>query len=180
MKKYFYLLIAVCFLFTSCKKEENRKEENKSENEGNFLCSTPLFVFTVLVKKEAPDYALFFKDSDQIDKDSIYYFRKINGKNVKYGQPEVDIFNNRVLRILTPQPFDLFTGKKETVYLKNRTKSYKIDVLGTYKLEKIIEKGKEHNCGYSFDVQEVYINDVKYEKKEEDKRLAPSYYVVLE
>jgi hypothetical protein len=47
-------------------------------------------------------------------------------------------------------------------------------------LEKIIEKGKEHNCGYSFDVQEVYINDVKYEKKEEDKRLAPSYYVVLE
>ena len=29
MKKYFYLLIAVCFLFTSCKKEEIRKEDKR-------------------------------------------------------------------------------------------------------------------------------------------------------
>ena len=29
MKKYFYLLIAICFLFILCKKEENRKEDKR-------------------------------------------------------------------------------------------------------------------------------------------------------
>ena len=106
MKKYFYLLIAACFLFTFCHKEEKGKDLDTRERMP--LCSAPPYIFSIFVKEESADYALFLKDVDQIDKESIYYFRKINGKNVKYGQPKVDVFNNRVLRILTPQPFDLF------------------------------------------------------------------------
>ena len=74
MKKYFYLLIAACFLFTFCHKEEKGKDLDTRERMP--LCSTPLYVLSVFVKEESADYALFFKNIDQIDKESIYFLKK--------------------------------------------------------------------------------------------------------
>ena len=75
MKKYFYLLIAACFLFTFCSKEEKGKD---LDTRGRIpLCSTPPYIFSIFVKEESADYALFLKDVDQIDKESIYFLQKL-------------------------------------------------------------------------------------------------------
>ncbi len=73
MKKYFYLLIAACFLFTFCSKEEKGKD---LDTRGRMPCSTPPYIFSIFVKEESADYALFLKDVDQIDKESIYFSKK--------------------------------------------------------------------------------------------------------
>ena len=163
MKKYFYLLITACFLFTFCHKEEKGKDLDTRERMP--LCSNPPYIFSIFVKEESADYALFLKDVDQIDKESIYFFKKINGNQVQYKFPlEIDFCrDSRTIRIAAFEPLELFTGEKETFYLRNKEKSYKMDILGIYGVMKMVQFGKEYNCGYYFELDEVYINDVKRE-----------------
>lgn len=52
-----------------------------------------------------------------------------------------------------PDLTKLFTGQKETFYLKNRTKTYKIDVLGNY--------GMTERCGIYYQLKKAYVNDIK-------------------
>lgn len=162
MKKYFYLLIAACFLFTFCHKEEKGKDLDTRERMP--LCSNPPYIFSIFVKEESADYALFLKDVDQIDKESIYFFKKSNGKEVRSNLPlEIDFYQGKNIRIAAFEPLELFTGEKETFYLRNKEKSYKMDILGIYGVIKMVQFGKEYNCGYYFELDEVYINDVKRE-----------------
>ena len=169
MKKYFYYIIAACFLFTFCSKEEKEKEEKFDTRGRTPRCSTPLYVLSVFVKEESADYALFFKNIDQIDKESIYFFKKINGNQVQYKFPlEIDFCrDSRTIRIAAFEPIELFTGEKETFYLRNKAKTYKMDLLGIYGSVKMVQLGREYNCGYYFELDEVYINDVKREVEEE-------------
>ena len=163
MKKYFYLLIAACFLFTFCHKEEKGKD---LDTRGRMpLCSNPPYIFSIFVKEESADYALFLKNIDQIDKESIYFFKKINGNQVQYKFPlEIDFCrDSRTIRIAAFEPIELFTGEKETFYLRNKAKTYKMDLLGIYGTTKLVQFGKEYSCGYYFELDEVYINDVKHE-----------------
>ena len=162
MKKYFYLLIAVCFLFTFCSKEEKGKDLDTRERMP--LCSNPTYIFSIFVKEESADYVLFLKDVDQIDKESIYFFKKSNGKEVRSNLPlEIDFYQGKNIRIAAFEPLELFTGEKETFYLRNKEKSYKMDILGIYGTTKLVQFGKEYSCGYYFELDEVYINDVKHE-----------------
>ena len=163
MKKYFYLLIAACFLFTFCHKEEKGKDLDTRERMP--LCSNPPYIFSIFVKEESADYTLFLKDVDQIDKESIYFFKKINGNQVQYKFPlEIDFCrDSRTIRIAAFEPIELFTGEKETFYLRNKAKTYKMDLLGIYGTTKLVQFGKEYSCGYYFELDEVYINDVKHE-----------------
>ena len=164
MKKYFYLLIAACFLFTFCSKEEKEKGKDLDTRGRIPLCSTPPYIFSIFVKEESADYALFLKDVDQIDKESIYFFKKSNGKEVRSNLPlEIDFYQGKNIRIAAFEPLELFTGEKETLYLRNKEKSYKMDILGIYGVMKMVQFGKEYNCGYYFELDEVYINDVKRE-----------------
>jgi len=96
MKKYFYFLIATCLLFSFCSKEEQKeKKEDKEEKEPNRRervrwCPDPFYVFSVDIKKESADYALFFKGT-QIDKEAIYFYKEVNGKEQRY-YPMIWIF----------------------------------------------------------------------------------------
>ena len=162
MKKYFYLLIAACFLFTFCHKEEKGKDLDTRERMP--LCSNPPYIFSIFVKEESADYALFLKDVDQIDKESIYFFKKSNGKELRSNLPlGIDFYQGKNIRIAVLEPLEFFTGEKETFYLRNKEKSYKMDILGIYGVMKMVQFGKEYNCGYYFELDEVYINDVKRE-----------------
>ena len=162
MKKYFYLLIAACFLFTFFHKEEKGKDLDTRERMP--LCSNPPYIFSIFVKEESADYTLFLKDVDQIDKESIYFFKKSNGKEVRSNLPlEIDFYQGKNIRIAAFEPLEFFTGEKETFYLRNKEKSYKMDLLGIYGVMKMVQFGKEYNCGYYFELDEVYINDVKRE-----------------
>ena len=162
MKKYFYLLITACFLFTFCHKEEKGKDLDTRERMP--LCSNPPYIFSIFVKEESADYALFLKDVDHIDKESIYFFKKSNGKEVRSNLPlEIDFYQGKNIRIAAFEPLEFFTGEKETFYLRNKEKSYKMDILGIYGVIKMVQFGKEYNCGYYFELDEVYINDVKRE-----------------
>ena len=162
MKKYFYLLIAACFLFTFCHKEEKGKDLDTRERMP--LCSNPPYIFSIFVKEESADYTLFLKDVDQIDKESIYFFKKSNGKEVRSNLPlGIDFYQGKNIRIAVLEPLEFFTGEKETFYLRNKEKSYKMDILGIYGVMKMVQFDKEYNCGYYFELDEVYINDVKRE-----------------
>ena len=162
MKKYFYLLITACFLFTFCHKEEKGKDLDTRERMP--LCSNPPYIFSIFVKEESADYALFLKDVDQIDKESIYFFKKSNGKELRSNLPlGIDFYQGKNIRIAAFGPLEFFTGEKETFYLRNKEKSYKMDILGIYGVIKMVQFGKEYNCGYYFELDEVYINDVKRE-----------------
>ena len=164
MKKYFYLLIAACFLFTFCSKEEKEKGKDLDTRRRIPLCSTPPYIFSIFVKEESADYALFLKDVDQIDKESIYFFKKSNGKEVRSNLPlGIDFYQGKNIRIAVLGPLEFFTGEKETFYLRNKEKSYKMDILGIYGVIEMVQFGKEYNCGYYFELDEVYINDVKRE-----------------
>ena len=164
MKKYFYLLIAACFLFTFCSKEEKGKGKDLDTRGRMPLCSAPPYIFSIFVKEESADYALFLKDVDQIDKESIYFFKKSNGKEVRSNLPlGIDFYQGKNIRIAMLEPLEFFTGEKETFYLRNKEKSYKMDILGIYGVIKMVQFGKEYNCGYYFELDEVYINDVKRE-----------------
>ena len=166
MKKYFYLLIAACFLFTFCHKEEKGKDLDTRRRIP--LCSTPPYIFSIFVKEESADYTLFLKDVDQIDKESIYFFKKSNGKEVRSNLPlGIDFYQGKNIRIAVLEPLEFFTGEKETFYLRNKAKTYKMDLLGIYGSVKMVQLGREYNCGYYFELDEVYINDVKREVEEE-------------
>ena len=168
MKKYFYYIIAACFLFTFCSKEEKEKEEKFDTRGRTPRCSNPPYIFSIFVKEESADYALFLKDVDQIDKESIYFFKKSNGKEVRSNLPlEIDFYQGKNIRIAAFDPLEFFTGEKETFYLRNKEKSYKMDILGIYGTMKLVQFGKEYSCGYYFELDEVYINDVKREVEEE-------------
>ena len=164
MKKYFYLLIAACFLFTFCSKEEKEKGKDLDTRGRMPLCSAPPYIFSIFVKEESADYTLFLKDVDQIDKESIYFFKKSNGKEVRSNLPlGIDFYKGKNIRIAVLEPLEFFTGEKETFYLRNKEKSYKMDILGIYGSVKMVQLGREYNCGYYFELDEVYINDVKRE-----------------
>ena len=184
MKKYFYFLIAACLLFPFCSKEEQKeKKEDKEEKEPNRRergrwCPDPFYVFSVDIKKESADYALFFKGT-QIDKEAIYFFKEVNGKQQRYYPMDVDFHNGKTVRVSIVEPFDFFTGEKETFYLRNRTKSYKIDILGFYGYRKNIQYGKEYFCGYYFNLEEVYINDVETQRKRDEGPYTPSEHIDL-
>ena len=129
-------------------------------------------VFFPIVPRNAPEYPYFMKNG-QIDQDSIYFFRKVNGvevdkknrnKSINFSSHYSLIRDRDAIHMLynIPDLTKLFTGQKETFYLKNRTKTYKIDVLGNY--------GMTERCGIYYQLKEAYVNDIKQADKKNISR----------
>ena len=110
MKKHFYLLVVpilLAIVMGSCTRTD---------------CSHEPYYFTIVVKKGAPEYRLFLKDS-LVDKEVIRLFKSGNVDrpypiSVKFG----DMWGNSSQRnkdlfITTDLEGDFFTGRKEVLYL---------------------------------------------------------------
>lgn len=120
-------------------------------------CYKPYY-FTIVVKKGSPEYPLFLKDS-LIDEKAIGLFKSGNVDkpypiSVKFG----DMWGNSSLRnkdlfITTDFVGDFFTGRREVLYLKNRTKTYTLEILGTVKATK--------HCGDYLELKEASVNGVR-------------------
>lgn len=145
MKKHFYLLVVpilLAIVMGSCTSMD---------------CYKPYY-FTIVVKKGSPEYPLFLKDS-LIDEKAIGLFKSGNTDkpypiSVKFG----DMWGNSSLRnkdlfITTDFVGDFFTGRKEVLYLKNRTKTYTLEILGTVEATK--------HCGSYSELKEASVNGVR-------------------
>lgn len=145
MKKHFYLLVVpilLAIVMGSCTSMD---------------CYKPYY-FTIVVKKGSPEYPLFLKDS-LIDEKAIGLFKSGNVDkpypiSVKFG----DMWGNSSLRnkdlfITTDFVGDFFMGRREVLYLKNRTKTYTLEILGTVKATK--------HCGDYLELKEAFVNGVR-------------------
>ena len=121
-------------------------------------CSHEPYYFTIVVKKGSPEYSLFLKDS-LIDEKAIDLFKSGNTDrsypiSVKFG----DMWGNssrthKDLFITTDFEGDFFTGRKEVLYLKNRSKTYTLEILGTVEATK--------HCGAYSELKEASVNGVR-------------------
>lgn len=121
-------------------------------------CSHEPYYFTIVVKKGSPEYPLFLKDS-LIDKEVIRLFKSGNTNkpypiSVKFG----DMWGNssrthKDLFITTDFEGDFFTGRKEVLYLKNRNRTYTLEILGTVEATK--------HCGAYSELKEASVNGIR-------------------
>ena len=135
MKKHFYLLVVPilwAIVMGSCTSMD---------------CYEPYY-FTIVVKKGSPEYPLFLKDS-LIDEKAIYLFKS---GNVDKPYPIFVKLRNKDLFITTDFVGDFFTGRREVLYLKNRTKTYTLEILGTVEATP---------CGDYSKLKEAFVNGVR-------------------
>lgn len=145
MKKHFYLLVVpilLAIVMGSCTRTD---------------CSHEPYYFTIVVKKGSPEYPLFLKDS-LIDEEAIGLFKSGNTDrsypiSVKFG----DMWGNssrthKDLFITIDFEGDFFTGHREVLYLKNRTKTYTLEILGTVEAT---------HCGDYSELKEAFVNGVR-------------------
>ena len=135
MKKHFYLLVVPilwAIVMGSCTSMD---------------CYEPYY-FTIVVKKGSPEYPLFLKDS-LIDEKAIGLFKS---GNVDKPYPIFVKLRNKDLFITTEFVGDFFTGRREVLYLKNRTKTYTLEILGTVEATP---------CGDYSKLKEAFVNGVR-------------------
>lgn len=119
MKRIFFTLVCFILLFTNCDKK---------------LCETPPSDFHLFIDKSSSLYQDFLNDKEEFDKENVFFYQLLDKKTEK--KYETDFALNSVKEkeyaviYIYPTPF-LHTGKTETLYLKNKVKSYKIDFIGT-------------------------------------------------
>ena len=144
MKKFLFLAIMLMTL-TYCKK--------------NVDCSTPPPDFILLVNKNSELYKEFINQEGKIDKASIFFYKQVGNEKKQYDivfgtfKPEN---NNDYLQIIISLWFknDVYTGKTETLYLQNASKTYKIEVNGYM---------KSGECGEYAVTNEIRVDGVKVE-----------------
>lgn len=118
----------------------------KSDN-----CVVPPPFFTLFITKSAPEYQDFLNDKGEADKENVYFYQMVNNNEKKYqtffsiDNPD----NKEYALVVMVNGGILYTGKLETLYLKNKAKTYKIEFLG--------ELG---NCEEAY-FKEMYIDGVK-------------------
>ena len=120
---------------------------NKKSNN----CVVPPPFFTLFITKSAPEYQDFLNDKGEADKENVYFYQMVNNNEKKY-QTFLSIDNpdnKEYALVVMVNGGILYTGKLETLYLKNKAKTYKIEFLG--------ELG---NCEEAY-FKEMYIDGVK-------------------
>ena len=129
MKRIVLIIIAVfLFITTGC----STKEENKESID----CCSPPVDFHLFVDEKSSLYQDFLNDKGEFDKENVYFYQLLDKNTEKKYDTKFSLGHNLpkkeeydVLSVY-PTPF-LHTGKTETLYLKNKTKSYKIEYVGT-------------------------------------------------
>ena len=142
--KYLFNLVLLCLFFICSNKEEEP-----------VICSLPPYHFTIKIEQKSPEYQFFVKNGE-IDVSAIQLLTN-NGKplsiSTKFHFEKIEDRISKNIMITKHEPFEFFTNKKETIYLKNSTKTYKIEVLG--------KNWETQHCGTAFSLEEAYIDGVK-------------------
>ena len=114
-------------------------------------CVVPPPFFTLFITKSAPEYQYFLNDKGEADKENVYFYQMVNNNEKKYQTLlSIDNPDNKEYALVVMVNGEiLYTGKLETLYLKNKAKTYKIEFLG--------ELG---NCEEAY-FKEMYIDGVK-------------------
>ena len=120
-------------------------------NKKSDKCVVPPPFFTLFITKSAPEYQDFLNDKGEADKENVYFYQMVNNNEKKYQTLlSIDNPNNKEYALVVMVNGEiLYTGKLETLYLKNKAKTYKIEFLG--------ELG---NCEEAY-FKEMYIDGVK-------------------
>ena len=139
MKRILFLSLFICLL--SCGKSSEIQDE----------CMLPPPNFQLFIAKSAPEFQDFLSDKGEADKENVYFYQIVNNTEKKYRTLLLtdNSKNKDYAEVVTESAIFLYTGKTETLYLKNKVKIYKIEFLGYI--------GK---CGYAY-FQEMYINGMK-------------------
>nr|WP_314560368.1 hypothetical protein [uncultured Capnocytophaga sp.] len=129
MKRILLIIITgFSFVTTGC----STKEENKESID----CCSPPVDFYLFVDKKSSLRQDFLNYKGEFDKENVYFYQLLDKNTEKkydtnfyfgVSSPKKDGYD--VLSVY-PTPF-LHTGKTEILYLKNKTKSYKIEYVGT-------------------------------------------------
>ena len=133
-----FLSIILLFAVIACNKKSDK-------------CVVPPPFFTLFITKSAPEYQDFLNDKGEADKENVYFYQMVNNNEKKYQTLlSIDNPNNKEYALVVMVNGEiLYTGKLETLYLKNKAKTYKIEFLG--------ELG---NCEEAY-FKEMYIDGIK-------------------
>ncbi|MBM0650015.1 hypothetical protein JMN10_00950 [Capnocytophaga genosp. AHN8471] len=133
-----FLSIILLFAVIACNKKSDK-------------CVVPPPFFTLFITKSAPEYQYFLNDKGEADKENVYFYQMVNNNEKKYQTLlSIDNPDNKEYALVVMVNGEiLYTGKLETLYLKNKAKTYKIEFLG--------ELG---NCQEAY-FKEMYIDGVK-------------------
>ena len=144
MKTYIILLVTVFFLF-ACHKENGQKEIQQD-------CYTPP-TLEIYINKDSKVAQEFLLATGKIDSTSVSY---INPKKEEksLSRDNFHIMNQDIcIHIID---FSLYTGKKDTIVLKNKNNSHQITILG----KRISEDG----CTWP-ELYQVWIDGKSVDKK---------------
>lgn len=122
----------------------------------NVDCQTPPPEFSLLINKNSEVYKEFINQTEEIDKSHITFYKQVNSTKKPYDVRLYYTANNDYLVVTTQLWFtnDVYTGKTETLYLQNASKTYKIEVNGYM---------KSGECGEYAVTNEIRVDGTKIE-----------------
>lgn len=125
--------------------------QNTKEDETPAPCCSPPSSFYLFLPKSSPEYQNFLNEKGDADTENVYFYQMVNNNEKKYQTLlSIDNPDNKEYALVVMVNGEiLYTGKLETLYLKNKAKTYKIEFLG--------ELG---NCQEAY-FKEMYIDGVK-------------------
>ena len=143
------LLFTMLFIVIAC-------NQNTKEDETPPPCSLPPPTFLLLVNKNSELHKEFVNEKGEIDRAHIALNKQVNSTNKPYDLRLYYTADNNYLAVSTQLWFknDVYTGKTETLYLQNATKTYKIEVNGYMENDK---------CGEYAVTNEIRVDGVKVE-----------------
>ena len=143
MKTYIILLVTVFSLF-ACHKENGQKEIQQD-------CYTPP-TLEIYINKDSKVAQEFLLATGKVDSTSVSYINP--KKEEKSLKDHIHIMNQDIyIHIID---FSLYTGKKDTIVLKNKNNSHQITILG----KRISEDG----CTWP-ELYQVWIDGKSVDKK---------------
>ena len=146
MKTYIILLVTVFSLF-ACHKEN----EIKGNGSDKKICMTPP-TLEIYINKDSKVAQEFLLATGKVDSTSVSY---INPKKEEISlKDHIHIIDQDIHIYIVD--FSLYTGKKDTIVLKNKNNSHQITILG----KRISEDG----CTWP-ELYQVWINGKSVDKK---------------
>ena len=152
MKRILYFIVLL-LVFTNCSKDD-KQEDKKVPETGRKICQVPPPQFILLVNESSDLYKEFVNKEGKIDKTNISLYKQTDSTKKQY---QLGFYSsNTYMAINAPLWFknDVYTGKTETLYLQNASKTYKIEVNGYM---------KETECGDVAVINEIRVNGEKIE-----------------
>ena len=146
MKTYIILLVTVFSLF-ACHKENEIKGDGSDEK----ICMTPP-TLEIYINKDSKVAQEFLLATGKVDSTSVSY---INPKKEEISlKDHIHIIDQDIHIYIVD--FSLYTGKKDTIVLKNKNNSHQITILG----KRISEDG----CTWP-ELYQVWIDGKSVDKK---------------